>query len=358
MWVTKNGLAQETVIDPHTGLKKVVSVKISGNSKRAEQEAFKKLEEKIQKMSETHFRLSYVVDLYLKEEQSAWKPSSYLRFSSHFKSILQIVGDGMMDSMTAGYIRQKLAESGKSNRTINDYQRTIKTFWRWAYKNDYVKSQEVADKLMSFRDQPKKERIQDKYLEQQEVTKLLSNMREKKWELLSRFLILTGMRLGEAIALNRTDVWGDMIRINKTYDHGNKIITTPKSLKSRREIHIQPELKECIEEIRKYEKWQRNIFAYKSDLFFPNEEGTYLDSHAFQRYVGSMTEEVLGRRLTPHAFRHTHCSLLCAEGMTLDEISVRLGHEDSKITREIYFHRTEELKKKENEKLDRIRLIT
>jgi integrase len=50
--------------------------------------------------------------------------------------------------------------------------------------------------------------------------------------------------------------------------------------------------------------------------------------------------------------------MLAAAGMNLDSIANRLGHEDSKITKEIYLHRLEELKEKENKQLDGIRLLS
>lgn len=357
-WITSKRLYQESVINPHTGLKQIVSVKISGNSKKAEIDAYKRLMAKVEKVRETRFKFSDVADLYLAEQSTAWKPSSLTRIVSHIKQIEGIIGDGYMDALTAGFIRTKFAESGKSNRTLNDYEKTLKTFWRWAYKNDYVKTQEVSDKLMPFRDQPRKERIQDKYLETWEIKKLLEAMERKQYKLLTTFLILTGCRVSEAIALNDRDVWGSVIHITKTYDHINRVVTAPKSLSSRREIYIQPELKECIQEIRKYEEWQRGIFGYESDLFFSNEDGGYLNYGNYKRYFISMTETALGRRLTPHSTRHTHTSILCAKGMTLDEIAARLGHDDSKVTRAIYLHRTEELKAKENKKMDAIRMIT
>jgi integrase len=49
--------------------------------------------------------------------------------------------------------------------------------------------------------------------------------------------------------------------------------------------------------------------------------------------------------------------MLAAKGMSLDAISARLGHEDSRITKAIYLHRMEELKKKENEQLDKLTLL-
>ena len=194
-WITSKGLMQEAVIDPHTGLKKIVSVKVSGNGKKAQQEAQKRLTSKIMKLSETRFKLSETVDIYLNEMGRTWKPSSFTRISSHFKSILEILGDGYMNNISAGYIRQKFTDSGKSNRTINDYQKTLKTFWRWAYRNDFVQSPEVADKLTTLKDQPKKERIQDKYLETGEIKRLLEAMTEERFRLATEFMLLTGVRV-------------------------------------------------------------------------------------------------------------------------------------------------------------------
>lgn len=356
-WLNNRNFMCERVQDARTGLTKIVSVKCSGNGIKAQQEAHRKLQAKIKKLSETNYLFFNVIDTYLKEFAPVWKPSTHTRITCHFRQLKKIIGDGYMDNITAGYIRLKFSESGKSNRTINDYQETLKTFWKWAYRNDFVKSSEVADKLFSLPDQPQKERIQDKYLEPWEVKKLLDAIPEEKDRLLVRLLCLTGMRISEAIALNDSDVWGSVIRIDKTYDQANHLITSPKSIKSRRDIHVQPELVECIEDIRKYIAYEKELVGYESDLFFPDIDGGYLEYGKFNRHIGDVSLEVLGRRITPHIFRHTHCSMLVAKGMTFDSISARLGHEDSKITREIYTHRLNELKERENKQLDSIRIL-
>ena len=45
------------------------------------------------------------------------------------------------------------------------------------------------------------------------------------------------------------------------------------------------------------------------------------------------------------------------QGIDIDTISRRLGHANSRVTREIYLHITEKLKEKENEKLKDIKLL-
>ena len=357
MWINSRGYMQERVIDPRTGLEKVISVKCKGKGEKARQEAYNALQTKIKRMNETRFLFADVVEIYLKESALTMKPSSLTRITSHFRSIVKIIENAYIDTLTAGYIRLKFSESGKSNRTLNDYQETFKTFWRWAYRNDFVKSTEVADKLSTLPDQSRKERIQDKYLEPEELKTLIDAIPEKRDSLLVRFLVLTGCRVSEAIALNDDDIDGEYIHINKTYDQANHIITSPKSVKSRRDIYIQPELKELIAEMREYVRWEKKIFVFQTGIFFPDLDGTYFEYGRFNRHVAEIAEEVIGRRITAHIFRHTHCSMLVAKGMSFEAISARLGHEDSKITKEIYFHRLKELREAENRQLDNIRIL-
>lgn len=44
------------------------------------------------------------------------------------------------------------------------------------------------------------------------------------------------------------------------------------------------------------------------------------------------------KHITPHGFRHTHCSLLFESGASIKEVQVRLGHTDVKTTMDIYAH--------------------
>ena len=357
MWKTNNGFVQERITDPSTGLQRIISVKIKGNGMKAEQAAYSRLKEKIEHAQDNRIKLSGAIEIYTKDIERNLKASSVRKASIELNSMYSIIGDAYMDNLTAGYIRKKLSESGKENRTLNGYLKIFKTFWMWCYRNDLVQSREVADKLAPFQDTPKRDRIQDKYLEPWEVNKLLAAMTEKRHNLIFRFTLLSGLRIGEFIALNNTDVWGKYIRVNKTYDANNKVVTTAKTYSSTREVFIQDELREVIEEIHEYTQKQKEICGYESDLFFPNENGGYFFYDTYAKYLREVSERVLNRRITPHYTRHSHTSMLAAAGYPLDAISARLGHEDSKITKEIYFHRMEELKEKENQMLNKISLI-
>lgn len=356
MWKV-NGYVRERITDPNTGLQKVVSVKIKGNGIKAENEAIKKLQDKIIHLSDARIKLSEAINIYIKDIERELKPSSVRKARIELGSMLNIIGDAYMENLTAGYVRKKFVESGRENRTLNGYIKIFKTFWLWCYRNDLVNSRELFDKLAPFQDIPKRARIQDKFLETDEMNKLLDAMTEKHWYLVTKFLLLSGLRIGEFIALNNTDVWGKNIRVNKTYDANNKIITSAKTFDSTREVFIQDELREVISQIHEYTTWQAEAFNYKSDLFFPHIDGGYMHYDAYAKYLREVSERTLQRKISPHITRHTHASILAASGVPLEAISARLGHGDSRITKEIYLHRLNELKEKENDQINQIKLF-
>ena len=58
----------------------------------------------------------------------------------------------------------------------------------------------------------------------------------------------------------------------------------------------------------------------------------------------------LNSELTPHSLRHTHTSLLAEAKVALEQIMDRLGHSDDQITKNVYLHVTQEMKKEAPQK--------
>ncbi len=58
--------------------------------------------------------------------------------------------------------------------------------------------------------------------------------------------------------------------------------------------------------------------------------------------------------LTPHSLRHTHTSLLAEARVSLEQIMDRLGHTDDQITKNVYLHVTEEMKKEASQKFSEL----
>ena len=143
-------------------------------------------------------------------------------------------------------------------------------------------------------------------------------------------------------ALRPEDV-GDVLRISKTYIvQLHKVSPFTKTDSSTREVYVQSELKPVIQALRKYS--DRTHFCYfKYD--------------AYRKYLAENSERILGRKISPHALRHTMTSLMAGEGIPLEVISRRLGHSDSDITKRVYFHVVEQLKDRDAKLIEHVKLL-
>ncbi|EJS8320062.1 site-specific integrase [Listeria monocytogenes] len=163
-----------------------------------------------------------------------------------------------------------------------------------------------------------------------------------------RILDFTGLRKGELLALRWKDIdFEDQILSVKqtlaTVEHWRLEFQVPKTEKSLRTIPLDPE---TLKILKRWQLSQKEFFlkfcikAEKdgSQLLFTTEENKpyYLDfvNHNLKLII----KEHNLKYITPHGFRHTHCSLLFESGASIKEVQVRLGHTDIKTAMDIYAH--------------------
>lgn len=352
---------QEAYIDDLTGRRRQVTVVVKGTSNKAKHEAQERLQKLLsQKIQPVNNRLSDLIKAYLAEELVSVKRSTYDRNHGSLNSMIRIVGDISLDKLTAGIIRSALLKANVKPITANEYIARWKACLRWGYANDYLPDLKVVDKLQRFTEPTtRKERTANKYLETNEIKLILEAMQNDRERLFTKFLILTGCRIGEAIALNNEDISDGYIHITKTYDLHHDILTSPKTNTSIRDIYIQPELNKLLQEVKALMKRQKIRFGYKSTSYlFTSQYGDRLSYDVYRKDLRKISNLAIGREITPHALRHTTVSILAAQGLTIDEIAARVGHgANSKVTREVYLHVTKELQKKRNAKMDAVKMF-
>ena len=56
-------------------------------------------------------------------------------------------------------------------------------------------------------------------------------------------------------------------------------------------------------------------------------------------------------RISFHGLRHTHASLLIANGVSIQSVADRLGHADTTTTQKVYIHLLKKLKAKDDQKI-------
>ena len=354
--------------DPLTGEMKKVSITLdrdtTSSRKVAQATLADKIQAKLDKLSLTvkkdDLRLSDLVERYRKSQELSMRKSTCQRNYHAENVLLQILGESTLVSrLTASYIKDKIWAHDKKAGTYNEHIKRFKALIRWGYENELIDDIRYLERVKNMEDKKKKERLQDKYLESYELKKLLSAMTVQKWEYLAELTALSGMRCGEALALNRSDIdfKGKNINIDKNYDYVNDITTLPKTKCSDRDVFMQPELEILCRKIYAYYQMQQSNYGYQTDLFMSDINGDHLQYDAYNKYLREVSMRVLGRKVTTHIMRHTHVSLMAEAGVPLDIIARRLGHENSDITKRIYLHITERMKERDRERLQSVRLL-
>lgn len=164
---------------------------------------------------------------------------------------------------------------------------------------------------------------------------------------LYKFLLATGCRINEALALSWSDIdlENATISITKTLNHLGQI-NSPKSKASYRDIDIDQgtiimlkayQLRQ-IQEAWKLGRTETVVFSdfihdYPSNKTLGNRLKTQF-KHAGVPNIGF------------HGFRHTHASLLLNSGIPYKELQYRLGHSTLSMTMDIYSHLSKENAKK------------
>ena len=351
--------------DPLTGKTRRVSVVMEKDTAQTRKVAQRALDAKIQAAVTASDQLeevtvSRLIERYREEQAVTLKASTCRRNYWMGNLMMDILGrDTLVGALTANYIRTKLIALDRTPEQKNEILKRFKGILKWGYKHDYITDISYLDKIEFFKAQSHKEKIQDKFLESKEATDLVTGMQQPIWRAITRFLILSGLRIGELVALAKSDVsFKDrIIHVTKTYDTINRVVTDVKTIESRRDVYIQDDLLAVTKEINLLMMKQKMMYGYQTDLFIADKNGGHIKYYAYNKYLKDNSRRILGRAITPHTLRHTHASLLMEQGVSIDTISRRLGHADSQITREIYLHVTKKLQEKENEQLKGLKII-
>jgi len=168
------------------------------------------------------------------------------------------------------------------------------------------------------------------------------------------FLLRTGSRIGEAMALQPGDIdfRGQFIQIRRNWTR--RKLTTPKNNKRRR-VDMSPQLEEVLKNhLTSQELEARMGDQPPSEWVFPNEEGRLLELSNIRRRVFKKVLERAGlRRIRIHDLRHTYASRLIANGESLAYVRDQMGHSSIQVTVDIYGHLVPGSNRQAVERLDR-----
>lgn len=156
-----------------------------------------------------------------------------------------------------------------------------------------------------------------------------------------RFMINTGVRVGELGALYKTDIDKSFIHIRRsitrTESGSYKVGENTKTESGARDIPLTPEV---IQIIRKQEELNRLIFGLRwSGTVFKSAEDDLLKEYTVNREIKRICKSAGIDSFTCHAFRNTFATRFIEQRpQDYKILSEILGHKDISITLNLYTH--------------------
>ena len=313
------------------------------------------------------------------------KPSAYDRLESIIKcQIIPRIGwyylTELADSMIqSDLISEILEKDGLSVSTAKKAYNALNEFLKYS-----VHKKEIPSNPMAMMKAPKPSSTieldccnsgesitgeKDKALSREETEKLRSIL-YSRWKIAPQnrrypnggameLILNTGLRLGEALALQWSDVnWKkntisvskNLIRVKNRSGKGKKykliLQEKPKTEKSKRIIPLNKAALAALEDL-------KTAPGYKPDGFIIHtNKGTAVLPRTLEQTLENMCAAVGIRKVGVHALRHTYATRLFEKGVDIKIISELLGHSSTEITYRIYVHVIDSLKESAVEALD------
>lgn len=230
-----------------------------------------------------------------------------------------------------------LVEQDFSKKTIKNYRIVLSMIFKYAVVNDIIPSNLVSDVsipkgLKSTRRNPPTDF---------EIEKIKSNV-NYDFGLFYYFLLYTGIRRGEALALTYEDIdWdNELIKINKSLYHKNNQpkLKTPKTESGIRDIPLLFPLKKVLD---------RN----NTGIIFSNDDGEYMKASQVETKL-KWYRRATGIKCSPHQLRHEFATILLEANIVDKDAQELLGHAQISTTKDIYMHITPKRLKETANKLN------
>lgn len=256
--------------------------------------------------------------------------STLTRYYDCCKYILPIAGIRLQD-LTAPQIQRffNTLPPGLSVSSRNKIQMLVRAALRKAIALGMIK--DILAPVECTKGGKKKKQVEVFTIE--DIHKILDWVKTstyyKRYYLFIKLAAVTGMRLGELIALRTANISYAAVRVdlNAHAVNGRCYFNEPKTEAGIRTVTISPAL---AEELRRTGGDRRYVFHSPLVEFWnPNN---------FERAWRAIVTAAGVKYKSFHCLRHTHATQLLAAGVPLLEVSKRLGHSKASVTLDLYGH--------------------
>ncbi len=268
-----------------------------------------------------------VADEWDTEHREYASAATIKRYAACLERATEYFGSKYIKEITVSQVDNYIklfAKTGMALKTVKMQRSVINMIFKYAVLKEYITTNPCQ-----YVPVPKNLKQTCRELPEDSDIEIVKNGVNCTFGLFAYLILYTGLRRGEALALQYKD-----------FDFGRKIIHVTKSVSH---AHNVPEVKEpktaagtrdvilldCLAD--KIPKLKQN------DYLFSNSKGELLHGSNFNRLWDKYVEET-GVKLTPHQLRHAYATILFEAGINDKDAQTLMGHSSINLTRDIYTH--------------------
>lgn len=265
------------------------------------------------------------------------------------KWVYPAIGDIKLPEITSAQISALLLDmqgKGKAHATVVKVYTILNSLFKMAYLSDMI-ARNPMDKVE--RPKPRKDEIKPQTAQAytaQEVRDILTALEGEplKWRAFIHLLIDTGVRRGEALAVQWEDIDFQentiLICRNLCYTPGKGIyLDTPKNGRCRM-VDVGEDTLQLLKQIREQQgAGGKYIFTQDNSLdpMHPTSPTHYFRQFSKRNGI---------KDFHPHKLRHTFASVAITAGADVVSVSETLGHSDTAVTLRMYTHANDESRRR------------
>jgi integrase len=182
-----------------------------------------------------------------------------------------------------------------------------------------------------------------------EARALLAAVKDDRLEALVVLGLAMGLRPGELTGLSWHDVdlAAGVVHMRQTLkrERNRPVVGGLKTERSRRSLACPPFVTDALKRRQAAQELERAAAGpdwsaewSTSGLVFTTTNGTPIDASNLRRFFHRVCKAAGIGRWTPYEMRHSAASLLSAEGVPLERVADTLGHDGTRMVREVYRH--------------------
>lgn len=275
--------------------------------------------------------------------------------------ILPVFGDYKLDKLTTPIIQQQVNKwADKANKGekgayanysfLNNINRRI---LQYGVTMQVIQHNPARDVIIPRKQQNKEHKV--KFFSNQELKQFLDyleDLDQSSYEnffdyVLYKTLLASGCRIGEALALEWSDIdlKKGIISISKTLNRYQET-NTPKSKAGLREIDIDKATISLLKQYKKRQQVQSWQLGRSEGIVFTPFTTKYAYACLLRKRLQGHFKSAGVPDISFHGFRHTHATIMLYAGIEAKDLQYRLGHSNISMTLNTYVHATKEGAKK------------